>query len=108
MFWKKKKEGKTANETALRLDGRQLSSLALRYMDENGSPQEVGLGRGGRVDTANGHVLLWNENKEVFYNSDISSVECAELMSKNGAIFTGINEFSGREETIVVYYTKWQ
>ena len=107
MFWKKKKEAKATNETALRLDGRELSAVFRRYIDENGSPQEEGLGHGGRVDAANGHVLLCNSEREVFYNSDISSVECAELMSKNGAIFSGVNEFSGQEETIVVYYTKW-
>ena len=107
MFWKKKKQV-VINETALRLDGRELSALARRYIDENGSPQEEGLGHGGRVDTANGHVILSDGEREVFYNSDISAVECAELMSKNGAIFSGVNEFSGEEETIVVYYTKWR
>lgn len=107
MFWKKKKQDKAVNETALRLDGKVLSALARRYMDENGNPREEGLGRGGRIDTANGHVILSNGEREVFYNSDVSTVECAELMSKNGAIFTGINEFTGEEETIVVNYTKW-
>lgn len=107
MFWRKKKP-KTENETALRLDGKELSQVARRYIDENGSPQEEGLGRGGRIDTANGHVILSNAEREVFVNGDITTVECAELMSKGGAIFTGFNELTGQEDTIVAYYTRWR
>ena len=107
MFWKRKKKV-VISETALRLDGKLLTLVARRYMDDNGSPQEEGLGRGGRIDTANGHVILSTDKGEVFVNSDISAVECAELMSKGGAIFTGVNELSGQEETIVCYYTKRQ
>lgn len=106
MFWRRKK--KEVNETALRLDGKLLTLVARRFMDENGSPQEEGLGRGGRIDTANGHVILSTDKAEVFVNSDISTVECAELMSKGGAIFSGVNELNGQEETIVCYYTRRQ
>ncbi len=107
MFFKRKKKAEVS-EIALQLDGKLLTLVARRYMDENGSPQEEGLGRGGRIDTANGHVILSTDKGEVFVNSDISAVECAELMSKGGAIFTGVNELSGQEETIVCYYTKRQ
>lgn len=107
MFWKRKKKAEVS-EIALQLDGKLLTLVARRYMDENGSPQEEGLGRGGRIDTANGHVILSTDKCEVFVNSDISAVDCAELMSKGGAIFTGVNELSGQEETIVCYYTKRQ
>ena len=77
MFWKRKKKVEVS-ETALRLDGKLLTLVARRYMDENGSPQEEGLGRGGRIDTANGHVILSTDKGEVFVNSDIASVECGE------------------------------
>ncbi|MBQ8684361.1 MAG: hypothetical protein IJ518_07605 [Clostridia bacterium] len=107
MFWRRNKP-KKVNETALRVDGKELTLIARRYMDENGNPQEEGLGRGGRIDTANGHVILSNGEREVFVNGDISTVECAELMSKNGAIFTGFNELTGQEDTIVAYYSKWR
>lgn len=107
MFFKRKKKAEVS-EIALQLDGKLLTLVARRYMDENGGPQEEGLGRGGRIDTANGHVILSTDKGEVFVNSDISAVECAELMSKGGAIFTGVNELNGREETIVCYYTKRQ
>ena len=107
MFFKRKKKAEVS-EIALQLDGKLLTLVARRYMDENGSPQEEGLGRGGRIDTANGHVILSTDKGEVFVNSDISAVECAELMSKGGAIFTGVNERNGKEETIVCYYTKRQ
>ena len=101
MFWKRKKKV-VISETALRLDGKLLTLVARRYMDDNGSPQEEGLGRGGRIDTANGHVILSTDKGEVFVNSDISAVECAELMSKGGAIFTGVNELSGQDRKSVV------
>ena len=107
MFWRKNREP-AVSSTALKLDGRELTLLARRYMDENGSPQEEGLGRGGRINTANGHVILTNDKGEVFVNHDISTVQCGELMSLGGAIFTGYNELTGREDTIVVYYTKRQ
>ena len=107
MFWKRKKKAEVS-EVALQLDGKLLTLVALRYMDENGSPQEKGLGRGGRLDTANGHVILSTDKGEVFVNSDIFAVDCAELMSKGGAIFTCMNELSGQEETIVCYYTRRQ
>ena len=107
MFFKRKKKAEVS-EIALQLDGKLLTLVARRYMDENGSPQEEGLGRGGRIDTANGHVILSTDKGEVFVNSDISAVECGELMSKGGAMFTGFNELTGKEETIVCYYTRRQ
>ena len=107
MFWKRKKKNEIS-ETALRLDGKELTLVARRYLDDNGTPQEEGLGRGGRIDTANGHVILSTEKGEVFVNHDISTVECGELMSKGGALFTGYNELTGNEESIIAYYTKRQ
>lgn len=107
MFWRKKKQPQVS-EVALKLDGKELTLIARRYMDENGSPQEEGLGRGGRINTANGHVILTNNKGDVFVNHDISTVECGELMSKGGAIFTGFNELTGQEDTIIAYYTKRQ
>ena len=107
MFWRKKKQPQVS-EMALKLDGKELTLIARRYMDENGSPQEEGLGRGGRINTANGHVILTNNKGDVFVNHDISTVECGELMSKGGAIFTGFNELTGQEDTIIAYYTKRQ
>ena len=107
MFWRKKKTA-VVSETALRLDGKELTLVARRYIDENGSPQEEGLGRGGRINTANGHVILTTEKGDVFVNQDISTVECGELMSKGGALFTGYNELTGQEDTIICYYTKRQ
>ena len=107
MFWKRKK-ATPVSETALRLDGKELTLVARRYIDENGSPQEEGLGCGGRINTANGHVFINTEKGDVFVNHDISTVECGELMSKGGALFTGYNELNGKTESIICYYTKRQ
>lgn len=106
VFWKKKKS--PVSETALRLDGKELTLVARRYIDDNGSPQEEGLGRGGRINTANGHVIINTDKGEVFVNHDVSAVECGELMSKGGALFTGYNELNGQVESIIAYYTKRQ
>ena len=35
----------------------------------------------------------------------VSTIDCAELMAKGGALFTGVNELNEQEETIVCYYT---
>lgn len=100
LFKKKKAE----ENAAKRLDGRLLQFAFRRYLDENGNPQEKGLGKGGRINTANGHVILSCGGKDVFINQDINSVQCGELMSLGGAIFTGYNEVIGKEDTVVVYY----
>lgn len=107
MFWKRKKATEVS-QVALRLDGKELTLVARRYMDDNGSPQEIGLGRGGRINTANGHVIINTDKGDVFVNHDISTVECGELMSKCGALFTGYNELTGAEDSIIAYYTKRQ
>lgn len=101
LFFRKKPR---VSETALRLDGTELLYAVRRYTDEAGNQQEDGLGKGGRIDTANGHVILTCGGREVFVNSDVSSVECGELMSLNGAIFSGYNELLGRDDTVIVYY----
>ena len=107
MFWKRKKTN-PISEVALRLDGKELTLVARRYMDENGNHQEEGLGRGGRINTANGHVIINTDKGDVFINRDISTVECGELMSKGGALFSGYNELNGQTESIICYYTKRQ
>ena len=107
MFWRRKKDSEIS-ETALRLDGKELTLVARRYMDENGNPQEMGLGRGGRINTANGHVIINTAKEDVFVNHDISTVQCGELMSKGGALFSGFNELTGEEDSIIVYYSKRQ
>ena len=107
MFWKRKKAN-PVSETALKLDGKELTLVARRYVDDNGNPQEEGLGRGGRINTANGHVIINTDKGDVFINHDISTVECGELMSKGGALFAGYNELTGETESIICYYTKRQ
>ncbi len=101
LFSRKKKQG---NPTAERLDGKELLYVVRRYIDADGNPKEDGLGHGGRIDTANGHVIISCGDKEVFVNSDVTAVECGELMSLGGATFTGYNEVIGKEDTVVAYY----
>lgn len=101
LFSRKKKPTDSAAE---RIDGRELLYVVRRYMDGDGNPKEDGLGHGGRIDTANGHVIITCGDKEVFVNSDVNAVECGELMSLGGAIFTGYNEVIGKEDTVIAYY----
>lgn len=103
MFWHRKK--RVDDNPALRLDGLELQFVARRYMDGNGNPLEDGLGHSGRINTANGHVIITCDGKDVFINHDVDSVTCGELMSLKGAVFTGYNEVIGKEDTIIVYYT---
>lgn len=102
LFFRKKK-GKEPS-VAERLNGTETTYMARRYLDADGSPKEDGIGKGGRINTANGHVILTCGSRDIFVNHDIAAVECAELMSRNGAIFTGFNEITGSEDTVVVYY----
>lgn len=102
-FFRKKRPPEQS--AAERLNGMELMYAARRCLDENGAPQEEILGKGGRINTANGHVILTCGEKDVFVNGDLTTVECGELLSKKGAIFTGVNELTGEEDTIVTYYT---
>jgi hypothetical protein len=101
LFSRRKERTDSAAE---RLDGRELLYVVRRYMDGDGNPKEDGLGHGGRIDTANGHVIITCGDKEVFVNADVHAVECSELMSLGGALFTGYNEVIGKEDTVVAYY----
>ena len=101
LFSRKKKN---ADSVAQHLDGRELQYVVRRYTDEDGNSQEDGLGRDGRIDTANGHVIITCGDREVFVNDDVTTVTCGELMSLGGAIFTGYNEIIDKDDTIVVYY----
>ena len=101
LFSRKKK---TVTGVAERIDGRELLYVVRRYVDADGNPREDGLGHGGRIDTANGHVIISCGDTEVFVNHDIAAVTCSELMSLGGAIFTGYNEVIGADDTIVAYY----
>ena len=103
MGWFSRKK-KTDNGVAERVDGRELLYVVRRCIDADGNPKEDGLGHGGRIDTANGHVIITCGDKEVFVNGDITAVTCSELMSLGGVIFTGYNEVNGKEDTVVAYY----
>ncbi len=101
LFSRKKKQPESA---AARVDGYELLCVTRRYMDAAGNQQEEGLGRGGRIDTANGHVIITCGEREVFVNPDVNAVSCAELMSLGGAIFSGFNTVTGQEDTVIAYY----
>ncbi len=101
LFSRKKK---LPDSAMVRVDGKELMLVTRRYIDADGNPQEDGLGRGGRIDTANGHVIITCGEREVFINPDADTVQCAELMSLGGAIFTGYNTVTQQEDTIVAYY----
>ena len=59
-----------------------------------------------RYDDGSWSITASDSVKGICVNGQV--VECAELMSKGGAIFTGVNELNDKEETIVCYYTKRQ
>ncbi len=101
LFSRKKKQTDSA---MARVDGKELLLVTRRYTDDMGAQKEDGLGRGGRIDTANGHVIITCGEREVFVNPDAQAVQCAELMSLGGAIFTGYNTVTAQEDTIVAYY----
>ncbi len=103
MRWFTRKK-KVEDSVAARLDGIELLCVARRYMDSDGNQQEEGLGKGGRINTANGHVIITCGDRDVFVNPDSTTVTCGELMSLGGAIFTGYNTITNQEDTIITYY----
>lgn len=99
----KKKTADTNRELLSRIDGRLVRYVTRRGTDEDGNPTETVLGKEGRITVQHGMAAVSCDGREVF-RCDVEEVKCGELMSLEGAVFTGVNALSGQEDTVVAYY----
>ena len=85
------------------LDGRELKYAIRREQDENGSPRETVLGKGGRFMVLPDRVIVMAGGKEVF-NAPLETVKSGELMSLDGVVISGQDQVTGRYTMVVGYY----
>ena len=104
----KKKLPKNENSRAYRLakaleyDGQLLQSVTERT--ESG---EIVLGKGGSVSVREGEVIVL-ASQQIVFRAFAESLSCSDLLSGNGAIFTGVDTLSGRERSVVVHFSYYR
>lgn len=103
LFNRKKKTDSMPEEALRALDGRELKYVIRREQDENGSPRETVLGKGGRFMVLPDRVIVMAGGREVF-NAPLDTVKSGELMSLDGVVISGEDAVSGRFAMVVGYY----
>ncbi len=88
-------------------DGRLLSYVTKRVPDEFGSTTEIVIGKDGRFCAVDGVVSIICGDREVF-RCAAAQTTCGELMSHNGVIVTGVNQYSGECETLVAHFSYYR
>lgn len=110
LFSRRKQSKERAAVDALwsRLDGKELQYVVRRTIDENGSPKEVVLGKGGRIMAPGDFIAVYAGQKQVFINHAPATVTCGELMALNGVRIEGRNELTDKQDTLLAYYSYYR
>ena len=98
-----KKSDSMADEALRRLDGRLLKYAVRRALDENGSPIEIVVGKGGSLMVLEDRVIITADGKEVF-SAPLDTVKSGELMSLDGIVVSGQDSVTGGFATVVGFY----
>ncbi len=86
---------------------KKLHGMHIRYVSERlQGEDDIIIGREGALLTRDKEFLVFSSQHDVF-RSVIDETDFAELMSLGGVIITGYDLLSGKERTVVAYYTKW-
>lgn len=75
----------------------------LKYVTERGEGGDVVIARDAYICVSAGFVYVNSETASIFKCRD-NAVQSGELMSHDGVIFTGFDEISGKERSIVCYF----
>ena len=102
-WFRKKKIDEDYLRVLNKLDGRQVKYITRRVINEQGSPEEVILGKDGRVTALETDISVLVGVNEV-YRAPIEQTECSELLSGDGVVVKGVNGITGEKETLVAYY----
>lgn len=102
-LFKKRRADKAREELYARLCEKAIRYVARRTVNEAGNTEEIVLGRGGRLSHGNGFFMVDTADGEVFRCPE-TEVQCAELMSRDGAVVQGVNTHTGAPDTVVAYY----
>lgn len=99
-FGKKAKQKKDSAAALKRVDGARIRYVTERVSDGT----EKVIGRGGAVSVNEERALLLCEGKAVFA-CPTGDTFCAELLSGDGAVFSGRDIDTGRERSVTAHFT---
>jgi len=103
MAWFRKKIDDDYKQVLKKLDGRQVKYVTRRILNEQGSPEELILGKEGRVTALETDISVLVGVEEV-YRAPIVDTQCSELLSGDGVVVKGQNHITGQQDTLVAYY----
>lgn len=103
MAWFRKKIDDDYKQVLKKLDGRQVKYVTRRILNEQGSPEELILGKEGRVTALETDISVLVGVEEV-YRAPIEDTQCSELLSGDGVVVKGQNHITGQQDTLVAYY----
>ena len=103
MAWFRKKPDEGYRQVLKKLDGRQVKYITRRIINESGSPEELILGKEGRIAALETDISVLVGVEEV-YRAPIMDTQCSELLSGDGVIVKGKNRITGQTDTLVAYY----
>lgn len=75
----------------------------LQYVTERREEGDLVLCKDSYICVKAGYVFVNSEETSIFKCRD-DAVECGELMSHDGVIFTGFDEISGKVRSIICYF----
>lgn len=103
-----KKLPKNENSRAFRLaKAKTFDGLLLQYVTERTDSGEIVLGKGGSVSVREGEVIVLCA-QEIVFRCPAEELSASDLLSGNGAIFTGVDTLCGRERTLVVHFSYYR
>lgn len=94
------KDVRFRRKTAKRLHGMHLKYVSERLPDED----DIIVGREGALLVRDDEFIVFSSQKDVF-RSKIDETDFSELMSLGGVIITGVDILSGKERSVIAYYT---
>ncbi len=100
MGWFLRRENNKRPSALDKLDGK-LVAYAVRREPTG----EVVIGKKGRICAITEQVELRFEDGSVPFACPADTVECGELLSKNGVLLTGDDLVTGKRTTVVAYYS---
>ena len=103
----KKKTQKEKEEQLEKLCEKPIKYVARRQIKDDGSTEEVVLGKGGRLSHGNGVLMVDTGDGEVF-RCPLAQARFAELLSRDGVVVQGVNTHTGEEDTVVAYYVYYR
>lgn len=109
MFFKKDKPPKNTDSAEFRLYMcKKLDGRGLKYILERGEDGvDTVIGKGGVLSLFNGEFSVVSGDRTLFV-CKADELKAWEFMALDGATLTGFDKITGRERTILAYYTYYR